>query len=418
MAFEPINIFSHKIDPRGVLEALRRSGLPIDVTGPEDDWTDIVVEVKKGSFFSKRRVLTFAHDSDYYNDAGWDGQVNGMQGYFSRFAEVPRMNEIMRMIGSFRFVLAVPQEDLDIWSDDQRIPLLHSVCQEIDGVIFTPYGLIDAHGRTLIGEGGLFDADAVLPSIPATEPTSLNPADDGDDEEYEDADPPTAQRVARRALALTAVAARATLEMDAPQLDEPEELRARLLEWVAALEIDDEFEPDEWKVLQRPVGNLEPQDHLNAMWRVEGLTVLAWALGRFDLPPDDELVVPMELYQSLGFLDADLGRAVLAAPELRSAEELEEMQIHLMMLNWRVRDFRLRPEPMDFVAFSKDCWFGQFDVSRFRLIDNDLAIGDAAIADAESERFSIVQSLALERHLAINWLMGSSEKYSETDTST
>ncbi|MCC9604289.1 DUF4272 domain-containing protein [Blastopirellula sp. JC732] len=414
MAFEAINLFSHKIDPRGIVDVLRQSGFKLEISGPEDDWTDIVVEVKKGGLFSKRRVLTFAHDSEYYSGEGWAVQVSGMQGYFSRFAEVPRMAEIMRMIGSFRFVLAVPQEDLDIWSDDERIPLLYSVCQKIDGVIFTPYGLLDSQGRTLIEEGGLFDEEATLPFIPSMEPSS-----ESDEEEYDDEPiPPTPLRVARRALALTAVAARATLEMDAPQLDEPDELRRRLLDWVETLEIGDEFEPDEWKVLQRSVGNLESQDHINALWRVEGLTVLAWALGRFELPPDDELVMPSELYPAMGFLDPELGRAVLEGAELRSAEELEELQTHLLMLHWRVRDYSIRPGPMDFVAFSKSSWIGEFDVSKFRLIENDLAIGGAAIDDADPEHRSIVQSLAHERHLAINWLMGYSEKYSDTDTST
>ena len=43
---------------------------------------------------------------------------------------------------------------------------------------------------------------------------------DDEDNDYEEPEPPTAERVARRTLALTAVAARATLEMDAPEMDD------------------------------------------------------------------------------------------------------------------------------------------------------------------------------------------------------
>jgi len=73
---------------------------------------------------------------------------------------------------------------------------------------------------------------------------------------------------------------------------------------------------------------------------------------------------------------------------------------------------------MDFVEFSRNCWFGSFDIQQFRVIDGDLAIGQSAIIDASEEVFQRVLSTAMERHKAINWLMGDSDIYSETDTST
>jgi hypothetical protein len=417
MAFEPINIFSRRIDPRGVVAVLRRSGLPMKVEGPEDDWKQIVLTVKKGGLLRKPCLMTFGHDSAYYDGDDWARQVTGIQGYFAGFADVPRKAEILQAIGNFRFALSVPQHDLDIDSDDSRLALLSMVCQNLDGVIFTPSSLRDAHGRVLIGGGGEADPQAVLPKLPPGE-GEISGDETEDDEAGEDPVPPTPERVARRALALTAVAARATLELDAPELDSPDTHRQRLLEWVESLEIGDELEPEEWKVLQRPVGKLEQQDFVNAMWRVEGLAVLAWALGRRELPQDDELVIPPDLYQAMGIFDAESGRELLRSPALRSAEELAAMQTHLMILHWRLRDYSLRPQGMNFVAFSKSCWFGSFDISRFRIINNDLAIGGVAIDDAGDDERSRVNSLAMERHLAINWLMGYSSIYSETDTST
>jgi hypothetical protein len=319
----------------------------------------------------------------------------------------------LRLIGTLRFALAVPQDDLDIDSDDERLSLLYTVCQHLDGVVFTPSSLRDAQGRVLIGAGGETDPLAVLPQIP---PVNIHNKVIEDVEQ--ETVPPTPCRVAKRALALTAVAARATLEFDAPQLDDPETQRRRLIDWIESLDIGDEFEPEEWKVLQRPVGNIEQQDHLNAMWRVEGLAVLAWAIRRHELPPDDELVVPADLYQAMGIFDARTGHELLASAELRPADELSAMQTHLLMLHWRMRDYSIRPQPMDFVAFSKSCWIGSFDVGGFQIVKNDLAIGGAAINDADDDQRSMVNSLAMERHLAINWLMGYSDVYSETDTST
>lgn len=73
---------------------------------------------------------------------------------------------------------------------------------------------------------------------------------------------------------------------------------------------------------------------------------------------------------------------------------------------------------MDFVEFSRNCWIGTFDITNFRVINRDLAIGDQAIADATSDEVGRVHSIAMERHQAINWLLGYSDIYSETDTST
>ena len=73
---------------------------------------------------------------------------------------------------------------------------------------------------------------------------------------------------------------------------------------------------------------------------------------------------------------------------------------------------------IDFVDFSRNCWFGTFDIERFRVVDGDLAIGERSISDAPDDELQRVSSTAVERHLAINWLRGYSEIYSETDTST
>lgn len=154
------------------------------------------------------------------------------------------------------------------------------------------------------------------------------------------------------------------------------------------------------------------------MWNVEGLAVLAWALSRHDMPPDDDMVEPADVYESMRLYDVDAARELLKSAELRPAPELAAMQTHLLMLNWRLREYSLRPQAMDFVAFSKACWIGSFDISRFQIVNNDLAIGGVPIHDADATRRGGVGNLAVERHQAINWIMGYSAIYSETDTST
>ena len=64
----------------------------------------------------------------------------------------------------------------------------------------------------------------------------------------------------------------ATIELDNNDgnATDDEYLRHAIVDWVRSLGIDDELEPEEWKALQLPIGMLESQDLINAMWRVEG----------------------------------------------------------------------------------------------------------------------------------------------------
>jgi hypothetical protein len=231
--------------------------------------------------------------------------------------------------------------------------------------------------------------------------------------------PPSPERVARRALALGAVTTRAFIEKHDLSDPETEATRKQLLEWVATLEIGEELEPDEWNVLQRPVGRLEQQAVIDSTWRVEGLGVLAWALGRFDLPAYDEEVEPQSLLDAIGVLKERTARALRDAPKVRDLDELEILYWQLVAVHWRLRDYTLRPQAVDFEGLpEKGGWFGGFDLSSCRLIDRDLALGDVAIKDAPEDVFQTALSIANERHMAVNWLLGDAEIYSETDTST
>lgn len=416
MAMEPINIFSRRVDPRGVIGVLRSMSPAVEVTGPDYDWYEATVTVMKPGRGDHLR-LTFRHHAEYYDGPDWPRQVFGMQAYFSKFPEGSRKPDVLRLIGTFRFALATDwQPDLNA-DDDERLQFLFAVARHLDAALFTPSSLRDAEGRVLLSASGECDADAVMPKMPPIEPISEGGDNGPSDDEPAELEPPTPERVARRALALAAVTARALLEQDDPNEPWVAAFHRDTLQWVEDVGIGDELEPDEWKVLQRPPGALDERAQIDATWKLEGLVVLAWALKRFEMPPHDELVNPQALIRSFGFQNAALARELLAAPILRPADELEVMRKQLLGLHWRLRNFSLRPEAMDFLTFSKNCWFGHFDISPFRLIDNDLAIGDSPIIDAPEDLVQLASSCAIERHQAVNWLTQGGI-YSETDTST
>ena len=180
---------------------------------------------------------------------------------------------------------------------------------------------------------------------------------------------------------------------------------------IRAIGVDDEPEPDEWELLQRPVGTLDNQAVVNAVWRIEGLIVLAWSLSWLELPPYDQLVDPSNTHKALVLVDAEQAKEMIAQATLRTQDDIAALNKHLLAFHWRVRNHRLRPTPMDLVAFSQNCWFGSFDIGKFRVIDGDLAIGANPIGKASPEERSVCGSIAQERHLAINWLRGYSQIY-------
>lgn len=414
MEFEPITVFSRIADPALVAKKLREFSISVKIDGTDHSWRHAVVTV--GSWWRKR-TLTFTHDPDYYSEPGWSQQMDGMRGYFSRFPNSDRKPQVLMLISTFRFSLGTLfSPDFDP-SGDPRLDVLYAITETLDGVLFTPSSLRDAHGRILLtAEGEEFeDPEAKWPRVAAE--VSIEESQGGTGGENEPSDPPTAERVARRALALSAVTVRGILEMelqDARAGDTYDDL----IQWVADCGIESEIEPDEWAVLQRPLGKLDGQDQVNACWRLEGLVVLAWALGLFEIPPHDELVETNPLWDSLKMFDVDGAVELLSNPTLRPRSEIETLQRRLFALHWRLRNYRVNPGVIDFAEYAETCWFGPLNISGFPLKGGDLALQGDRIDRASPDLFSRTESAAKERHQAVNWLVDGPTRYADASIST
>ncbi len=233
-------------------------------------------------------------------------------------------------------------------------------------------------------------------------------------DDRDDTNPPSATRVARRALDLVVLSCRAAVEPDA---DRAAEFWNEVRDWFAGLGIADEFEADELAVFDAPLGELTDQDLVNASWRSEAAAVLAWALKRYEPERHDRQVDPQAVADALGWLKPR-EETVLADPVLRTDDEQFDYREQLFAVHWRLDEFRLRPEPMDFRKVAATAWFGPLIIAGVPLVDGDLAIGDTSISQAPHDLRSSVASIALERHRAINWLAGYSDIFSETPTDT
>ena len=235
-----------------------------------------------------------------------------------------------------------------------------------------------------------------------------------DPDEIEDPIPPSPIRIASRALALTAVTARALLEQDESSLDEKEKQRQAVVNWATKVSADKELEEEELKILSTPVGALDRRTAINTTWRLEGLGVLAWALNLVEQAPYDEQVDTGLLLDTL----YQAANSILESPSVRAEEEIDEYGEQIFALHWRLVEFTLNSEVMDFAEIIQQPWIGLRDLTAFHLVDGDLAIGGQRIDEAPANMFSQTMSITMERHQAINWLLGHNPIYSEIDTST
>jgi hypothetical protein len=229
--------------------------------------------------------------------------------------------------------------------------------------------------------------------------------------------PPSADRVAARALVIACVSCRGFIEQESED-PRAEEFRQRVVAWVEDLGIADEFEPWEKEVLATPLGcAADRQTTVNAAWMGESLGIFSWALRVADLPRYDEAPLPAEVANSLGFL-CQRQETVLADPSLRSLGDRQRFADFMFAVHWRVMQFHLCHEPMDFVDTANTVWFGPLETRGMEFSQKDLAFRGKPISSLDSDTFRAFMSMTMERHRAANWLVGSADVYSETGTDT
>ena len=167
-----------------------------------------------------------------------------------------------------------------------------------------------------------------------------------DPDDIEDPIPPSPIRIARRALALAAITARAVVEQVEPDQTsiEKERQHESIITWATKVAVIDELEPEEKEILQSPIGSLSERTCINSSWRIEGLAVLAWALNLIEQPPYDESVDTGLLLNTL-HLSA---QEIINAPNLRTEQEILSYHNQLWSLHWRLRDYSVNSEIMDF----------------------------------------------------------------------
>lgn len=280
-----------------------------------------------------------------------------------------------------------------------------AMARRTGGFVFDGAAFVDGEDTVLAGP------PPALPAISDAEDASPSA-----DEPVDAPVPADANGVRIRAWALMAVIQRAFLEDPSITVAEFAEHHADLSRWIAERGLGQAFDIDELNLLNTPQGALDSQRASNATWLTEGLGVLGWALGVAELRSHDEEFDLFALHDTLGFLD-DVPPA-LDPPRLRPRAELEHTRGQLLAIHWRLREYRLRPGPLDFKRVAARLSFGDSNLDGITLAGGDLAVHGRPIDSAPPDAVQHIASIALERHRAIEWVADSTKAYADVDTST
>lgn len=198
--------------------------------------------------------------------------------------------------------------------------------------------------------------------------------------------------------------------------------------WMCREGLDRSLSRNEKKMLGEPLGTWSRQDILNASWRADSLGAILWALSLVDAMPgyDAECSYAAEIVMRIGLLHPVQG--FVGRSSLRSADEIGRARNLAELWHWRSRTTQLLNEP---TRLPSDCSpnylegiIGQAAEMAHRRgdisapIDGDFPAFGKPYRDLTANEYSMVTSIAMERHFALNWLSGYSDDWDNTPTDT
>ncbi|MHB8858610.1 MAG: DUF4272 domain-containing protein [Thermoleophilia bacterium] len=229
--------------------------------------------------------------------------------------------------------------------------------------------------------------------------------------------PPDQNEAARRALCLGALVMRSKFESivisSSPQMFAVhEELATHLNMWLADAGLIASQSTREKPLISKALGSWSRQELIDAAWRANSLGVILWALSQFDeLPPWDCQFTPQETISPLN-LFAPIGPFMEKA-KLRPGNEIDNMRAVAALWHWRANTRRLQDQAGDSGEIEKlagevrEAAAAAFNRGELpELIGGDFPAFGKAFGDISVDEFNEANSIAVERHYALNWLCG------------
>lgn len=212
---------------------------------------------------------------------------------------------------------------------------------------------------------------------------------------------------------------------------EAEAMREEYWGKLRTLGLWEELSPSERELTKTTIVTMTREQQLDALWRMESLQVLMWALDMIpELPPYDTLAD----HDLLSKIPSDDVQAFIESARLIPISRIEAERNLAELWHWRARTYLLIE---DGVSFNPDARLRAAgintldDVVRFtarhyaqegiiEVIDEDFAARGKAYRDLSEQEWQEVFSISAERHFALNWLCGYApgNRWDETPTDT
>lgn len=227
--------------------------------------------------------------------------------------------------------------------------------------------------------------------------------------------PPSPLDVARRALILSAVVCRASLEWYTDEQYQ-QETATHIREWLDELGLWPHVEPSEEGILRAPFGETQ-RLRVQGTWFVEGIALLSWALRRGEFPPHDQKVDPIAVTNALDFLHPDAAH-LLTSPPLRDLNELRAAREWFYDVHCTLRGFLYHGGDGHLAD-----WIGEYlailgiDPGAV-MCGKGLAVDGGPLAGADRKRLEQWEWVIQERHRAAIWLVGEYPRYTELPVDT
>jgi hypothetical protein len=180
----------------------------------------------------------------------------------------------------------------------------------------------------------------------------------------------------------------------------------------------DKLSPTEKDFAATTIVTMTAEQQIRASWRMEAALVILWSLNLVDsLPPFGTQASHKLLKHFPGSSLSDF----LDAATLRSSDVIEKLRGVAELWNWRSRTRRLEEQGGKFPVDETRRQLGlqSFDdIVRFtakkahrdgildQIADDDLVALGKPYRSLTQNEWSLVSSIAMERHFALNWLCG------------
>lgn len=180
----------------------------------------------------------------------------------------------------------------------------------------------------------------------------------------------------------------------------------------------DQVSPKEKLLLELHVKDIKPQQLINALWRIEAIQVLMWALGHLPSLPSYDTKANAE---ALKQIPKSSPAEFIASASLRDQSEIDRAREIAELWHWRSRTRQLQEEgrPMPLTDAMKSAGLDTYEAVtraavRMAVKDgglptstgDDFLVYGKAYKEMTPDEWADVRSITMERHLTLNWLCG------------